>query len=149
MFLMLFVGILLGGKLIMNLNFQTISIIISLTIIFFTLINFLGISLKNIKQKNEKILSVIIGFLRYTWRIIYLLCTTNNHLFSFFKFGKRMFYKNHSDNVFFSLNTIVLFACLSWLRNFFDLLISFVITTPALLGQYFGTKIRMSCLMNL
>ncbi len=62
MFLMLFVGILIGGKLILQLNFQTISIIIALTIILFTFINFLGLNLKNIKQKNEKILSVIIGF---------------------------------------------------------------------------------------
>ena len=38
MFLILFVGILIGGKLILKLNFQTISIVIALTIIFFTLI---------------------------------------------------------------------------------------------------------------
>ncbi len=62
MFLMLFLGILIGGKLILNLNFKTISIIIALTIIFFTLINFFGLNLKTIKQNNEKILSVIIGF---------------------------------------------------------------------------------------
>ena len=62
MFIMLFVGILIGGKLILNLNFKTISIIIALTIIFFTSINFFGLNLKNIKPKNEKILSVIIGF---------------------------------------------------------------------------------------
>ena len=42
MFLMLFLGILIGGRLILNLNFKTISIIIALTIVFFTLINFLG-----------------------------------------------------------------------------------------------------------
>ena len=62
MFLTLFVGILIGGKLILKLNFQTISIVIALTIIFFTLINFFGLNLKNIKQKNEKILTIIIGF---------------------------------------------------------------------------------------
>ena len=60
MFLMLFLGILIGG-LILNLAFKTISIIIALTIVFFTLINFFGLK-KNIKPKNEKILSVIIGF---------------------------------------------------------------------------------------
>ena len=54
MFLMLLLGILIGGKLILNLNFKTISIIIALTIIFFILINFLGLNLKNIKQINKK-----------------------------------------------------------------------------------------------
>ena len=145
MFLMLFVGILIGGKLILNLNFQTISIIIALTIIFFTLINFFGLNLKNIKQKNEKILSIIIGFFSGILRwIVYILCTTHNYLFSFIKFRKREFYKNDSDNVFFSFNTIVLSSLIyHGLGNFYDLLISFVITIPALLGQYFGTKIRM------
>ena len=38
MFLMLFLGILIGGRLILNLNFKTISIIIALTIVFFTTI---------------------------------------------------------------------------------------------------------------
>ena len=52
MFLMLFAGILIGGKLILQLNFQTISIIIALTIIFFTSINFFELNFKNIKQKN-------------------------------------------------------------------------------------------------
>ena len=47
MFIMLFMGILIGGKLILKLNFKTISIIIALTIIFFTLINLFGFNLKN------------------------------------------------------------------------------------------------------
>ena len=117
MFLILLVGILIGGNLILKLNFQTISIVIALTIIFFTLINFFGLNLKNIKQKNEKILSVIIGFFfRNTWWIIYVLCTTNNYLFSFIKFRKRKFYKNNSYNVFFSFNTIVFIAYLPRFR---------------------------------
>ena len=29
------------------------------------------------------------------------------------------------------------------LGNFYDLLVSLIITAPALLGQYFGTKIRL------
>ena len=50
MFLMLFLGILIGGKLILNLNSKTISIIIALTMIFFTLMNFLGLNLKNLQM---------------------------------------------------------------------------------------------------
>ena len=53
MFLLLFIGILIGGKLILKLNFQTISIIIAITIIFFTLVNFFGLNLKNIKEKDN------------------------------------------------------------------------------------------------
>merc|ERR1711991_429494 len=76
MFLLLFIGILIGGKLILKLNFQTISIVIALTIIFFTLINFFGLNLKNIICNYW-------FFLRNTWWNIYILCTTNNYLFSF------------------------------------------------------------------
>ena len=89
MFIMLFVGILIGGKLILNLPFKTISIICNYWF-----------------------------FLWYTWWIVYILCTTNYYFFSFIKFGKRKFYKNHIYNVFFSLNTIVLFTYLSWVGKF-------------------------------
>ena len=63
MFLALFLGLLIGGKLILNLSLNFISISIATVIIIFTSLNFFGISLKNIKKANEKILSVIIGFL--------------------------------------------------------------------------------------
>ena len=62
MFLALFLGLLIGGKLILNLSLNFISISIATVIIIFTSLNFFGISLKNIKKANEKILSVIIGF---------------------------------------------------------------------------------------
>ena len=144
MFLMLFVGILIGGKLILNLNFQTISIIIALTIIFFTLINFFGLNLKNIKQKNEKILSIIIGFFSgilgglstfYAPPIITFLVSLNLEKESFIRTTATMYF----------LASMPLYSSLVYhgLGNFYDLLISLVITIPALLGQYFGTKIRM------
>ena len=144
MFLMLFVGILIGGKLILKLNFQTISIIIALTIIFFTLINFLGLNLKNIKQKNEKILSIIIGFFSgilgglstfYAPPIITFLVSLNLEKESFIRTTATMYF----------LASIPLYSSLIYhgLGNIHDLLISLVVTVPALLGQYFGTKIRM------
>ena len=143
MFLMLFLGILIGRKLILQLNSQTISIIIALTIIFFTFINFLGLNLKNIKQKNEKILSVIIGFFSgilgglstfYAPPIITFLVSLNLEKESFIRTTATMYF----------LASIPLNSSLIYhgLGDFYDLLISLVITPPALLGQYFGTKIR-------
>ena len=142
MFLILFVGILIGGKLILKLNFQTISIVIALTIIFFTLINFFGLNLKNIKQKNEKILSVIIGFFSgilgglstFYAPIITFLVSLNLEKESFIRTTATMYF----------LASIPLYSSLIYhgLGNFYDLLISLVVTVPALLGQYFGTKIR-------
>ena len=43
------------------------------------------------------------------------------------------------------LASIPLYSSLIYhgLGNFYDLLISLVVTAPALIGQYFGTKIRM------
>ena len=144
MFIMLFIGILIGGKLILELNFQAISIIIALTIIFFTLINFFGLNLKNIKQKNEKILSVMIGFFSgilgglstfYAPPIITFLVSLNLEKESFIRTTATMYF----------LASIPLYSSLIYhgLGDFYDLLISFCLSGPALLGQYFGTKIRM------
>ena len=143
MFIMLFAGILIGGKLILNLNFKTISIIIALTIIFFTLINVFGLNLKKIKQNNEKILSVIIGFFSgilgglstfYAPPIITFLVSLNLEKESFIRTTATMYF----------LASVPLYSSLIYhgLGNFYDLLISLVVTAPALLGQYFGTKIR-------
>ena len=143
MFIMLFAGILIGGKLILNLNFKTISIIIALTIIFFTLINFFGLNLKKIKQNNEKILSVIIGFFSgilgvlstfYAPPIITFLFSLNLEKESFIRTTATMYF----------LASVPLYSSLIYhgLGNFYDLLISLVVTAPALLGQYFRTKIR-------
>ena len=144
MFLMLFLGILIGGKLILNLNFQTISIIIALTIIFFTLINFFGFNLKNIKKRNEKILSVIIGFFSgilgglstfYAPPIITFLVSLNLEKENFIRTTATMYF----------LASIPLYSSLVYhgLGNFYDLLMSLIVTAPALFGQYLGTKIRM------
>ena len=144
MFIMLFLGILIGGKLILNLHFKTISIIIALIIIFFTLINFFGLNLKNIKTKNEKILSVVIGFFSgilgglstfYAPPIITFLVSLNLEKESFIRTISTMYF----------LASIPLYSSLIYhgLGNFYDLSISLVVTAPALIGQYFGTKIRM------
>ena len=110
----------------------------------FTLINFFGLNLKNIKQKSEKILSVIIGFFSgilgglstfYAPPIITFLVSLNLDKESFIRTTATMYF----------LASIPLYSSLIYhgLGNFYDLLISLVVTPLALLGQYFGTKIRM------
>ena len=144
MFITLFLGILIGGKLILSLNLKTISIIIALTIIIFTAFNFLGLNLNWLKPKYEKIISIFIGFFSgilggvstfYAPPIITFLVSLNLAKENFIRTTATMYF----------LASIPLYSSLIFhgLGNFYDLLVSLIITAPALLGQYFGTKIRM------
>ena len=144
MFITLFLGILIGGKLILSLNLKTISIIIALTIIIFTSFNFLGLNLNWLKPKYEKIISIFIGFFSgilggvstfYAPPIITFLVSLNLAKENFIRTTAAMYF----------LASIPLYSSLIFhgLGNFYDLLVSVIITAPALLGQYFGTKIRM------
>ena len=144
MFITLFLGIIIGGKLILSLNFKTISIIIALTIIIFTAFNFLGLNLNWLKPKYEKIISIFIGFFSgilggvstfYAPPIITFLVSLNLAKENFIRTTATMYF----------LASIPLYSSLIFhgLGNFYDLLVSLIITAPALLGQYFGTKIRV------
>ena len=144
MFITLFIGILIGGKLILSLDLKTISIIIALTIIIFTSINFLGLNLNSLKPKYEKKLSIIIGFFSgvlggistfYAPPIITFLVSLNLAKENFIRTTATMYF----------LASIPLYSSLIYhgFGNHFDLLVSLLITAPALVGQYFGTKIRM------
>ena len=144
MFITLFIGILVGGKLILSLDLTTISIIIAVTIITFTFINFFGLNLTSLKPKYERNLSMIIGFFSgvlggmstfYAPPVISFLVSLNLEKENFIRTTATMYF----------LVSIPLYSSLIYhgLGNYYDLLISFAITAPALLGQYFGTKIRM------
>ena len=144
MFVTLFLGILIGGKLILSLNLKTISIIIALTIIIFTSFNFLGLNLNWLKPKYEKIISIFIGFFSgilggvstfYAPPIITFLVSLNLAKENFIRTTATMYF----------LASIPLYSSLIFhgLGNFYDLLVSLIITPLALLGQYFGTKIRV------
>jgi len=143
MFLALFLGLLIGGKLILNLSFNFISISIATVIIIFTSLNFFGISLKNIKKANEKILSVIIGFLSgilgglttfYAPPIITFLISIN--------LDKEFFIRTTATMYFFA--SIPLYSSMLYhgLGNYYDLIMSLVLVIPAIIGQFFGSKIR-------
>ena len=144
MFITLFLGILIGGKLILSLNLKTISIIIAFTIIIFTSLNFLGLNLNWLKPKYEKIISTFIGFFSgilggvstfYAPPIITFLVSLNLAKENFIRTTATMYF----------LASIPLYSSLIFhgLGNFYDLLVSLIITAPALLGQYLGTKIRV------
>ena len=143
MFLALFLGLLIGGKLILNLSLNFISISIASVIIIFTSLNFFGISLKNIKKANEKILSVIIGFLSgilgglttfYAPPIITFLIAIN--------LDKEFFIRTTATMYFFA--SIPLYSSMLYhgLGNYYDLIMSLVLVVPAIIGQFFGSKIR-------
>jgi len=143
MFLALFIGLLIGGKLILNLSLNFISISIATVIIIFTSLNFFGISLKNIKKVNEKILSVIIGFLSgilgglttfYAPPIITFLISIN--------LDKEFFIRTTATMYFFA--SIPLYSSMLYhgLGNYYDLIMSLVLVVPAIIGQFFGSKIR-------
>ena len=143
MFLALFLGLLIGGKLILNLSLNFISISIAIVIIIFTSLNFFGINLKNLKKANEKILSVIIGFFSgilgglttfYAPPIITFLISIN--------LDKEFFIRTTATMYFFA--SIPLYSSMVYhgLGNYYDLTISLILVIPAIVGQFFGSKVR-------
>ena len=143
MFLALFLGLLTGGKLILNLSLNFISISIAIVIIIFTSLNFYGISLKNIKKSNEKILSVIIGFFSgilgglttfYAPPIITFLISIN--------LDKEFFIRTTATMYFFASIPLYFSMLYHGLGNYYDLIMSLVLVVPAIIGQFFGSKIR-------
>ena len=144
MFITLLLGIIIGGKLILSIDLKTISIIIAVTIIIFTTINLFGLDLRGLKHEYEKKISIILGFFSgilgglstfYAPPIITFLVSLN--------LDKEYFIRTTATMYF--LASIPLYTSLIYhgLGTFYDLFISFMITAPALLGQYLGTKIRM------
>ena len=143
MFLALFLGLLIGGKLILSLRLNFISISIATVIIIFTSLNFFGINLKNLKKANEKILSVIIGFFSgilgglttfYAPPIITFFISIN--------LDKEFFIRTTATMYFFA--SIPLYSSMVYhgLGNYYDLTISLILVIPAIVGQFFGSKVR-------
>ena len=62
MYLSLVVGLIIGARLILEININTITQIIAVSIIFAALVNCFGIKINDIKQSHEKVITTIIGF---------------------------------------------------------------------------------------
>ena len=143
MFLALFLGLLFGGKLILNLSLNLISISIAIVIIIFTSLNFFGLNLKNLKKVNEKILSIIIGFFSgilgglttfYAPPIITFLISIN--------LDKEFFIRTTATMYFFASIPLYTSMIYHGLGNYYDLTISLILVIPATIGQFFGSKVR-------
>jgi uncharacterized membrane protein YfcA len=62
MFLSLIVGLIIGARLILEINVNTITQIIAVSIIFAALVNCFGIKIENINKSWEKTITILIGF---------------------------------------------------------------------------------------
>ena len=143
MYIALIFGLLIGGKLILNLDFSSISKIIAITIIVTTVFNFFGLSIKNIKNKYEKVLTIFLGFFSgilgglstfYAPPLIAYLVSAN--------LEKEFFIRTVASMYF--VGSIPLYSSLIYhgLGTASDLLMSSCLVIPAIMGQFFGTKIR-------
>ena len=62
MFLSMILGLIIGARLILEININTITQIIALSIIFAALVNCFGIKINNINTNSEKTITIILGF---------------------------------------------------------------------------------------
>ena len=62
MFVSLIIGLIIGARLILEININTITQIIALSIIFAALVNCFGIKIENINKSWEKTITILIGF---------------------------------------------------------------------------------------
>ena len=62
MIICLIIGLIIGARLILEINLNTITQIIAVSIIFAALVNCIGFKIENINKSKEKIITSIIGF---------------------------------------------------------------------------------------
>jgi len=62
MFLCLIIGLIIGARLILEIDVKTITQIIAVSIIFAALVNCFGIKIKNINKNHENTITSLIGF---------------------------------------------------------------------------------------
>lgn len=62
MFLSLIIGLIIGARLILEIDVKTITQIIAVSIIFAALVNCFGIKIKNINKNHENTITSVIGF---------------------------------------------------------------------------------------
>ncbi len=143
LFIFLSIGLILGGKLILKINANTISIIIALTIISASLVNIVGLNIKKTNPKFEKIFNIILGFFSgilgglsgmYPPLILAYLISINLEKEFFIRTVATMYF----------VGSITLYPSLIYhnVGSIYDLILSFYLILPAVIGQYFGSKIR-------
>ena len=144
MFLFLVVGLIIGARLILEINLNTITQIIAILIIFAAVINCFGFKINNnINKKNEKIITSFIGFgsgilggLSTVYgppMLAYLVAVD---------LPKEKFVRTVSTMYF--IGSFPLYGSLIYygFATKQDLIMSLILIIPALIAQQIGTKIR-------
>ena len=144
MFLFLVVGLIIGARLILEINLNTITQIIAILIIFAAVINCFGFKINNnINKKNERIITSFIGFgsgilggLSTVYgppMLAYLVAVD---------LPKEKFVRTVSTMYF--IGSFPLYGSLIYygFATKQDLIMSLLLIIPALIGQQIGTKIR-------
>ena len=143
MFLFLVVGLIIGARLILEINLNTITQIIAILIIFAALINCFGFKINNIKKIHERIITSFIGFgsgilggLSTVYgppMLAYLVAVD---------LPKEKFVRTVSTMYF--IGSFPLYGSLIYygFATKQDLIMSLLLIIPALLGQQIGTRIR-------
>lgn len=139
----LMIGLLVGGRLILEIELNTVSQIIALSIIFAALVNFFGFKIKNINLKFERPFTMGLGFFSgilgglstfYGPPILTYLISINLNKEYFIRIVATMYF----------VGSLPLYGSLLYhgLGKLNDLYISLLLVLPALIGQFIGTKIR-------
>ena len=143
MFLSLIIGLIVGARLILEININTITQIIAVSIIFAALVNCFGIKITSINQKREKAITIIIGFgsgilgglsTFYGPPMLAYLVAAD--------LPKEKFVRTVSTMYF--IGSFPLYGSLIYygFATSIDLIVSLILIIPAYIAQQLGTKIR-------
>ena len=143
MFLFLVFGLIVGARLILEINLNTVTQIIAISIIFAALINCFGFKITNIKNIHEKFITSIIGFgsgilgglsTFYGPPMLAYIVAVD--------LPKEKFVRTVSTMYF--IGSFPLYGSLIYygFATKEDLLFSILLIIPAFLGQQIGTRIR-------
>ena len=143
MFVSLIIGLIIGARLILEININTITQIIALSIIFAALVNCFGIKIENINKSWEKTITILIGFgsgilgglsTFYGPPMLAYLVAAD--------LPKEKFIRTVSTMYF--IGSFPLYGSLIYygFATKQDLMVSMALIIPALIAQQLGTKIR-------
>lgn len=143
MFISLIIGLIVGARLILEININTITQIIAVSIIFAALVNCFGIKITSINKKREKTITIIIGFgsgilgglsTFYGPPMLAYLVAAD--------LPKEKFVRTVSTMYF--IGSFPLYGSLIYygFATGADLIVSLILIIPAYIAQQLGTKIR-------
>ena len=143
MFLSLIIGLIIGARLILEIDVNTITQIIAVSIIFAALVNCFGIKIKNINKNHENTITSLIGFgsgilgglsTFYGPPMLAYLVAVD--------LPKEKFVRTVSTMYF--IGSFPLYGSLIYygFATKVDLILSLILIIPAFIAQQIGTKIR-------